>query len=355
MSFFLILKCNFKRDCFDIKHLPYAIMPIRGGLFGDKLFLYAKAKWFSYQYKIPFIYKPYKYFDELVLHAFEKLRIDSFNENYFKKKITIPYQEHELNFPQVGTLYYVWLKSYDSEWSKYNDKIKKEEIIIKNIDTKNITKIDKIDLVKTPSCIQQKYCIIPEEFYFNHFFHATRDNSLFFLDLKKLITPSRILNFVPLPKNKITVGVHVRKGGKFEFFCKRHPKEISTRILKNNYYIEMLRFLSEILHDKPMYIFLFTNHQEPLLLIEKFEKNLMKKNMEFVCRDVGSNTSNVLEDLFSMSKCDCLIRPNSSFSQMAQLIGNHKVIIYPREAVWETGKLSVNKIGLISNAYIFDV
>jgi len=49
---------------------------------------------------------------------------------------------------------------------------------------------------------------------------------------------------------------------------------------------------------------------------------------------------NVVEDFYNMSCFDCLIRPASHFFLAAQLLGNHKIIIYPKHWKWVGKKFS---------------
>ena len=42
-----------------------------GGRLGDKLIMYAKAKWVAFRYKMPFFYKPFAYSDQLMMHEID--------------------------------------------------------------------------------------------------------------------------------------------------------------------------------------------------------------------------------------------------------------------------------------------
>jgi len=48
-----------------------------------------------------------------------------------------------------------------------------------------------------------------------------------------------------------------------------------------------------------------------------------------------------------MAKFDCLIRGCSNFAGAVQLLGNHKIIIRPRNFVWKNGILVMDKVDII--------
>src|SRR3990167_1085814 len=56
-----------------------------GGRFGDCIMCYLHAKWISFKYKIPIIFKPFKYSDKLVMH-YKELQFDN-NINRLKRVI----------------------------------------------------------------------------------------------------------------------------------------------------------------------------------------------------------------------------------------------------------------------------
>lgn len=47
-----------------------------------------------------------------------------------------------------------------------------------------------------------------------------------------------------------------------------------------------------------------------------------------------------------MSQFDCLIRPCSNLSGIAQIIGDHKVIIRPEHNKWVDNKLIIDQVAL---------
>jgi len=122
---------------------------------------------------------------------------------------------------------------------------------------------------------------------------------------------------------------------------------VPLRLPPEQYYIDQIKMLSKILNDPPLFVYIFTDDANPKRIVNKFNEVLQKPNITFACREQGNRyDTNILEDFFAMIKFDCLIRPHSHFSMSAQLIGNHKIVIYPRIGVWYGNKLVINDIGI---------
>ena len=104
-------------------------------------------------------------------------------------------------------------------------------------------------------------------------------------------------------------------------------------------------YLQKYFNYAPLFIHVFTDHKNPKALVNEIKKNMNHKNVHFHYRSKNNTyDSSALDDLFAMAKYDCLIRPASSFSKAAQLLGNHKIIIYPSKSTWlKENKLLINK------------
>src|SRR5439155_21357397 len=111
--------------------------------------------------------------------------------------------------------------------------------------------------------------------------------------------------------------------------------------------IDQLIFLSELLNDQPLYVYIFTDDKDPLSLMHLYEKVINKPNIQFDCRkEKNQHNMNVLDDYWNMAQFDCLIRSSSLFSCSAQLLGNHKIIISAQHGEWIGDILVINKIGI---------
>jgi len=319
------------------------------GLLGDQLLCYCAAKWISNIYKIPFLYTESNFFSGLLLHEVEPKLSES--EKLFLQKKRLSGTISEDSFSQESSrLYQTFLPISDKSWIKYQDKVHNSIVNLLGLAETGHEglspkyKVDLQNVNKEQNIIQGSFASSFEGFYW-----AFRDSPHFINILRELIKPQKDLNFIELPSDYVTVAMHVRKGGRYEPLQNKIPNEISLRVPQDIFYLEQLNLLAEMLGDKTLYVFIFTNHEEPQKLVNLYKQAIDKPDIIFAARDFSSNSTNVLEDLFSMMKFDCLIRPASSLSMIAQLLGDHKIILYPRHGIWRNGVLMVDQIGMVIN------
>jgi len=275
----------------------HAITYILGpGRHGDHLVTYTKAKWLSYKYNIPLLFKPFKYSDKLTMHQSEK-RWSKAAEGSFSKKIRIRHQQ-EINInSEISTLFEVPFTA-----GLY----------------------DEFDENKLP---------LTDDFRIRSLFESMSQNSEFKDELEKMLTPIHGVSLIEFPENCITVALHIRTGGAFGKDKKCIPSQ-PLRFCKEQFYIDQLKYLSQLLDDCPIFVWVFTDDSNPNMFCERIEAGCNKPNIQFGCRTQGNHFErNVIEDMWCMSKFDCLIRPNSHFSSIAQFMGKHKIIISPYNAV----------------------
>lgn len=112
-----------------------------------------------------------------------------------------------------------------------------------------------------------------------------------------------------------------------------------------SFYVDALYLLIEECKGAPLYVYIFTDDKKPLVLQRYFEKQFKEYDIVFDCRVSGnSHDQNVLADMFDMARYDYLIRPDSSYSKVAQLIGSYKMVLYAHEARWYNNVLKITKI-----------
>ena len=140
-----------------------------GGRFGDNVLAYLHAKWISYKYKIPLIYRPFAYSDQLNMHLNEKVaNIDSFRKHYLSKQDPEPNINSNCLFvvPYFSEVEFEHRLPWNKNWLYF-----------------------KVDWA----------------------------NPEFKKIIQSLVSPiNQKLLDVPLPQDAITVAVHVRKGGGFD-------------------------------------------------------------------------------------------------------------------------------------------
>jgi hypothetical protein len=191
--------------------------------------------------------------------------------------------------------------------------------------------------------------------------------------VKNHLKPIKELTPLPLPSNRITVAVHVRKGGgKFDDYRIVSPVQFYTQQDINNaaastlqpalfsdqlwplkfppdqYYVDQIIQLSEMLDNMPMHVHIFTDDVRPEELVRRYSKYIAKDTITYSYQEHANHSDGcVLEDFFAMAyQFDCLIRSGSNFSWASQLIGNHKIIIAQESGKWIGDILVVDKISI---------
>ena len=245
------------------------------GRFGDQLVLYARAKLVSHVYGLPLLVRPFGYADQLIL--FTKDRKLTFSGTRRLRQQPLDCTAHLLAAAEKHAPATLYIANY-------------------------FTRLDGIN---------------PEQY---------RQVAIM---LRQLIRPRQRLDLVTPPPGVISIAVHVRRGGGYTL--DRLARHIfRDKFMSNDYYIKTLRDIAKMFTGHALFAYIFTDDQEPLEIIRKFSQELEGENITFSCRDgTNSHDKNVLEDFFSMMTFDCLIRPSSSFSRMAELLGDHKVVISP--------------------------
>lgn len=312
-GFFVLFTFNFFCNVISYKLSP--------GRFGDQILTYSKAQWLAYTYQLPLLYIPFKYSEFLMMHT-------EFANNNLTLEKSIP-------IISVSPTTQIFKNSTHSEIYEVSLSTKKDAI----------TNLDSI-----------YECMISDPVFENY--------------LKKMLSPIISLPTIELPKTMITVALHVRKGGGFDqpllsrqlktdkpsqsaFAKKQYTQRYADTIWPHKfppdqYYVDQLIFLSELLDDTPLYVYLFTDDPHPEILMDRYKKATNKPNITFDCRkEKNRHNLNVLDDFYAIAQFDCLIRAASNFSRAAQLLGNHTIIIFPRHAQWIGDMVFVDTIGII--------
>lgn len=332
-----------------------------GGRLGDQILSYSKAKWLSYKYSIPFRLIPFTGYEQL--HVSNEpcytTVTNFFNQAFylfFGRTIKVTTEKEiveSLTTFKGPTRFVVHLSTRFCEHIKSN------------------TGTDKQDHAWLPSTL----------------YEFMRKHPDFGQALKDKLQPITPIPLMHLPSDKITVAVHIRKGGGFdpqilseqyfdkEFQITTYEQQTENNSEKNictcsydakskspyadsvwpdkfppeQYYVTQLQNLSKYLHDIPLYVYIFTDDKDPVALTQRIEKNTNKPNITFACRtEKNSHGTNVLYDVYAMANFDCLIRSGSHFAYISQMIGNHKIILYPLHMRWVTSNiLWVDRVGVI--------
>jgi len=261
---------------------------VTSGRFGDNLLSYAHAKWIAYKYNLPFLYKPFIYSDRLVLHGQESLYTDEKKESF--KNIISLHNEHIIK--QLAGLSALLVVPYfpESKW-------------------------------------ELKTGISFSGGAWHHFRVDWSDNG-FIQALKEIVIPCEPFRSMSLPEDRITVAVHVRRGGNYD--ASGTISGFPLKFLNDDFFISQISNLYNCFNQQPLYVYIFTDDNCPAQIMDKFKMSFIGCDLQFDCRQQGNcDTANVLEDFFALQKFDCLIHSESNFSWLAARLGRHLVSIYP--------------------------
>jgi hypothetical protein len=278
----------------------YVTYDLSGGRFGDNLLAFMHAKWFSYRYKLPLLYKPFPYSDQLQLSLNEK-----------------PYRDEVLN------------------------KVSQTMILENSIHPKIKNDTSMLYVIPFFSECLSEVAICRDMVYLP----IDWENEEFRRLVKQAIKPIANLPSLNLPQDKMTVAVHIRMGGGYD--TANTPADYPYKFPSLEYFIQQLKFLTHLFPGQSLYVHIFTDDQNPQKLLDFIKEQVDAPQIEYHCRDTGNNHfSNIIEDFFAMTQFDCLIRGESNFAVAADKITDYKVVIYPVQSIWDGHRNFVHKAGV---------
>lgn len=276
------------------------------GRFGDNLLTFCRAQWLAHKYGIPLKYEAFKFSDCLMMHE----RVSAYDASRYQR-IGLRGREVPLdkNRPALYVAcYYMDLDQWDG-W-----------------ENNGLPQIHDVSYIA---------------------------------ELKELIKPRVPVELIPLPDGMVSIAVHVRKGsGDDHGLISDNPQGVWSKyhymdcdfpykFPPDEFYINEIRYLAGLLKDQPLYVHIFTDHKQPEIIVEKYAVALNNPRITFGYRQaVNADETTLLDDMFSMARFEYLIRPDSSFSKVAQLIGDHVMAIYPKSHVWDGNRLIITETAI---------
>ncbi len=349
-----------------------------GSQFGENVIIYCLAKILTLKYNIPFYYQPFEYSDLFLLHTLEqKIENSKIKTKFiFNAKNDAEIKKLKKEFEKSIIEKYNFV-SIEDEYEIFQQNFNKETVLYTNVLTKiNFTNQDWINILKKDLSfkIQPTRFLFPENILTVaiHIRKGTgggiyNDGVLFsqqeFNYDKSQIIYDENYNYYPfnwdtyerLPDGSIkdhNQNYYLKKNERNFDTQVRHQDLIwPTRCPPNQFYIDQLTKLSDYLKDCLLHVQIFTDDKDPLILVEKIKKNVNKNNITFHYQDNRnlSHKERIAQDLYNVAQCDILIRSQSFFAKVAELIGNHKIIIFPIDYKWENNKLIMTKIVFKTN------
>ena len=265
------------------------------GRLGNQLITYLCSKWIAHQYNLPLLYVPFPFADQFVFHEKEKFYRSDW-ESLFSHTIG-PKEASEIPYLADSTL-----------------------ILLNFFSNKRMSKLS---------------------------FWEFWDNPEFKTFARPLLQPRFSFKEIVLPEGRLNVLAHVRTGGGYD--SEKTQLKYPSKFPPHHFYISAIETISEIFHHTQIYVYIMTDDLEPAKIANNYRKALSHlHNIEFGYQEGENGPSvHVLEDFFSLSKYDCLIQGNSTFSIAASLLGDFKVIITPKNCHVENQEVAVDEINII--------
>jgi hypothetical protein len=250
-----------------------------GGRFGDNLLSYLHAKWMAFHHGILLAYIPFKYSQDLLL------------------------SEKEIHREQFDAKHIVSMK-YFSQWKHSWE----PTLFI----CPYFEEFEEMGALRRPFQFQVDW-----------------KNKEFRQACRKMISPKNPLALIDPPYDLVGVAMHVREGGGFD-----DPRDTIWNPLKFppiDFYADSLIKVWKLLIGKKIYCHLFTDANEPKILLDRIQKLLPPEcDVLFKCREIDNrHNAHVLEDFFSLFNFDILIRPHSNFSIVPSLIQDYAIVCSP--------------------------
>jgi hypothetical protein len=283
-----------------------AIIPCEwSGRLGDQVMLYMATKYIAMTYDMDFFYREFKNSDKFMLSSYDKKFDSSIRKNY----------GHIINIKNFQDL----------------------ESIKNNSNTLFVLQWGLVSIDTGRSIFEKKHL--------NAQFLAHMQQML------QLIEPLK-QPILKIPADYISIAVHIRKGEGFD------NSLLSTQIYKNNnkysdqtwpskfppeqYYIDQINRLTSLLADKKIILYIFSDSLDPIALTERIKSHCLRKDLTFItATDIWQNS--LFNDLYAMSECSCLICSTSMLSYVAEIIGNHAVVIRPHTYEWHATILYIKQ------------
>lgn len=272
-----------------------------GGRFGDNLLNYLHAMWLSEKHKIPLLYTPFPYSEELMLD--EGIQLD-FSSYYRLRKMVV--RERTPFDPNLPFLYE----------SPYFPAFKEEQI-------------------------DGKWWA----------FDVDWQNPDFRSKALAMIAPKKNLSIAKPPEGAVSIAIHIREGGGFDTDHTRLYDPLKLPPLP--YYIEALSRAIALFPEQKIYCHLFTDAVDAEAMARKLRETIPPTVILAVREEKNHHTLNVLEDFFSLFEFDVLIRSRSNFSIVPTLLHDYAAVYFPAEYVRTGTNIDITRIDVEMNEPLY--
>jgi hypothetical protein len=319
-------------------------------LFGDCVNEYIKARWFAYKYNLDFYFQPFNESARLKAST-DEIVLSQHIRNSFSRHIAVNNESDIIMNMQEGTLFFIQPyargNGYVTEdflnyllFNGADGFIKKMRPFLQL--KKSLPSISLPDnIIKVAVHIRRPLAGFEGSLYSVQEYDSSLykiDDVMFHLKEGKLTNTS--IKELPSPLN-----CHSKPPVQFSsgyYGESAHPAKLPP----TQFYIDAIKKLSEFFGETPLYVYFFSNDVRPQGLYDSIKNGVNKKNITYGWSDCNLDSrsdSRAIDDCYYMSQFDCLIKSISTFSTIAQFLGNHAITITPGEYFWDENKVIINK------------
>ena len=264
---------------------------LTAGRLGDHLMEYLNAKWISHVYKLPLLYQPFEYADQFVFSQLEPFTYADCAHNFTRVPLNQQEDLRKIKPTDTNKLYAVsrFANAFDLDWKK-------------------------------PGLNQI---------------------------IKKIMQPIKHFPTIRLPKNKITIAIHVRKGsGKDnELVIAAQPR----RFPPNSYYVGQIRKITQLFKGLPLYFHIFSDSSDTEKIVALYRRRIKSKNVSFGFSKSSQQPEDIIKDFLDLTKFQGIIRARSNFSKAASLVADFAVSVSPEHVTRRNNKVFINRVTTIIN------
>lgn len=315
---------------------------------GDNIARYILAKLMSYKYDLPFYYTPFRHSHLFSLDSIEK-RIDmekfkDFSQVEYANLNDVNHQKYEnsnvILKPHLG----VRIEPINPDWWKEIKRVIKFKHVplVKSLPKNrmniavHIRKGNGGGQVYDGEQSSKQYFKFDEAqiTYLNNYFNYPFDPAHY--------RRTKTGEIIDIKQNRV-----IKNEAKDKTFTDKVDRWM-TKFPPEQFYVDQIIKVIKALKNSKLFIQIFTDDKKPYALIERLKKAINKPDLEFYFEDNSSLDfkDRIHQDLYNMSRFDGLIRSESYFPRISEIMGNHKFVIFPVDCKWFGKKLIMTHIAI---------
>jgi len=121
---------------------------------------------------------------------------------------------------------------------------------------------------------------------------------------------------------------------------------LSLKFPPEQYYVDQIKKVSSDLGDRPFCIWIVTDDKTPSMLVKRIKKAVNKPNItyRYLYNRKKTHNERIIEDLWCLAQCNGLIRSQSHFAKIAELMGNHEFVFFSGSHKWVDKKMIITGV-----------